>query len=57
MKWVETNGRKPRTKAEKVHVRYRNGLTSKAPYTVSTTRWSQTGDDWDVMAYATEEAA
>lgn len=54
MTWRETNGCKPRTRAAKVHVRFRNGLESKQPYTVSTTRWSHRGDNdpWDVVAYA-----
>ena len=55
MKWVETHGVKPRTRAEKAHLRFRNGLESKQPYSVGTTRWSHVGDDWDVVAYAAAE--
>lgn len=52
MKWVETRGIMPRTKAESVFVRYRCGLESKAAYPVQRQRWSFTGDDWDIMAYS-----
>jgi hypothetical protein len=52
MKWVETQGSMPRTKAAKVFVRYRCGLESKQAYPVKGQRWSVTGADFDIMAYA-----
>lgn len=57
MTWRETHGMKPRTSAEKVFVRYRCGLESKQAYPVRTTRWDHRGDDFDVVAYAKDEAA
>jgi hypothetical protein len=53
MKWIETQGRRPRTGDKKLHIRFRNGLESKATYTAAQiARWTQVGDDWDVMAVA-----
>lgn len=53
MIWVETHGRKPRTGEKLLHLRFRNGLESKKPYRVDMiARWTQTGDDWDVIAVA-----
>ena len=54
MTWRETNGTRPRVKADKLYVKFRNGLCSKTPYTVKTTRWEYRGDNdpWDVVAYA-----
>ena len=55
-RWRETRGRKPDTSAEAVFVRYRNGLESKAAYSVATTRWSHLANDpWDVVAYRVPE--
>lgn len=57
MRWVRATGVQPRTKAEKVYVKYRNGLVSKQAYPVARQRWSHIGQDWDIVAYfATEEA-
>lgn len=50
MSWVETNGRKPRTGERLLQIRFRNGLESKEAYTAGQMRWTQTGDDWDVVA-------
>lgn len=53
MKWVETNGRKPRTGDRFLHLRFRNGLESKKPYIASQIRWTQINNDpWDVVAVA-----
>jgi hypothetical protein len=62
MKWVETHGSIPRTRAEKVFVRYRCGLESKQAYPTKRQRWDWRGDDFDIVAYAVpqerfEEAA
>lgn len=50
MKWVETKGRVPRTGDKPLRVKYRNGLESKESYTARQLRWTQVGDDWDVIA-------
>lgn len=55
MKWVETNGRRPRTGDKLLHVRFRNGLESKKPYLASQMRFTQVGDPWDVVAVARAE--
>ena len=55
MKWVETHGMKPRTRAEKAFVRYRCGLESREAYRVETMRWNWSGHDFDIMAYAAAE--
>jgi hypothetical protein len=52
VKWVETKGIMPRIRAEKVFVRYRCGIESKAAYTVKSQRWSLTGSDFDILAYS-----
>lgn len=62
MKWVDSKGIMPRIKAEKVFVRYRCGIESKAPYPVKSQRWGYTGSDFDIVAYCVpaermEEAA
>jgi hypothetical protein len=52
MTWVETHGREPKTGQRLLHLRFRNGLESKKPYRADMIRWSQVGDDWDVVAIA-----
>lgn len=52
MKWVETQGRRPRTGDKLLHLRFRNGLESKRPYIAAQIRWDQVGDDWDVTHVA-----
>jgi hypothetical protein len=53
MKWVETQGKRPRTGDKHLHLRFRNGLESKVTYTADQIRrWSLIGDDWDVVAVA-----
>lgn len=44
-----TNGRKPRTGEMKLRVKYRNGWVSKWEFVASQLRWTDTGDDWDVI--------
>lgn len=51
MRWVRTTGVQPRTRAEKVYVKFRNGLVSKQAYPVKGLRWSDLGDAWDIVAY------
>jgi hypothetical protein len=55
MKWVETQGKRPRTADRLLHVRFRNGEVSKQPYRADQMRWSQSGDPWDVVAVARAE--
>jgi hypothetical protein len=45
-----TNGRKPRTGEMLLRVQFRNGQESRHEYTAAQLRWSDTGDDWDVIA-------
>ena len=45
-----TNGRKPRTGEKLLRVQFRNGLVSRHTYTAAQLRWTDTGDDWDVIA-------
>jgi hypothetical protein len=45
----------PRTRAEKVFVRYRCGLESKQAYPTKRQRWDWRGDDFDIVAYAIAE--
>jgi hypothetical protein len=53
MKWVATEGRKPRTGDKLLHLKFRNGLESKQPYQVDKiARWTHVGDPWDVIAVA-----
>ena len=49
--WRAVKGVRPDTSALEVFVRFRNGLESKAAYKVATTRWTDLGDPWDVVAY------
>lgn len=51
MKWVQTKGMKPRTRAEKVFVQYRCGMVSKEAYPTDKQRWSWSGHDFDIVAY------
>lgn len=50
MNWVETQGRKPRTGDRPLQLKFRNGIETMKTYTAAQIRWSQVGDDWDVMA-------
>ena len=52
MTWVETKGRTPRTGERPLHIKFRNGLESRQTYTARQLRFSQVGDDWDVIAVA-----
>lgn len=45
-----TNFRKPRTEAT-VRVQFRNGRTSIHAYTVAQLRWTNSGSDWDAVAW------
>lgn len=45
-----TKGRKPRTGERLLRVRFRNGVESSVGYTANQLRWTDTGDDWDVVA-------
>lgn len=47
---IPTRGRTPRTEERKLWVQFRNGRVSRFEYTARQLRWSQTGDDWDVIA-------
>jgi len=47
-KYTPTKGRKPRT-PDKLLVRFRNGYECRFEYTASQLRWTDTGDDWDVV--------
>ena len=53
--WRNATGHPPRTKAEKVFVRYRNGLESKEAYPTRGQRWSDLGQPWDIVAYRIPE--
>jgi hypothetical protein len=51
MKWVETNGRKPRSGDKPLLIKFRNGLESKVAYRADQiARWWHDGSDWDVIA-------
>ena len=54
-RWRAVKGVRPDTSALEVFVRFRNGLESKAAYKVATTRWTNVGDPWDVIAYRVPE--
>lgn len=43
-----TEGRKPKTRAQKLRVQFRNGHVA-GPYTCDMLRWTDTGDDYDVV--------
>jgi hypothetical protein len=53
VKWVTTNGRRPRTGDRPLLVKFRNGLESKKSYTADQLRWSQINNDpWDIVEVA-----
>lgn len=46
-----TKGRKPRTGGEKLQVQFANGMVDdKHEYTAEQMRWSDTGDEFDIVA-------
>jgi hypothetical protein len=45
-----TNGRKPRTGDKLLRVQFRNERVSIHTYTAAQLRWTNSGDDWDVIA-------
>jgi hypothetical protein len=45
-----TNFRKPRTGERKLRVRFRNGQVSRWTYRADQMRWTDTGDDYDIVA-------
>jgi hypothetical protein len=52
MKWIETQGKRPRTGDKPLHIKFRNGLESKVTYTAGQLRFTQVGDPWDVTHVA-----
>lgn len=49
--FTPTKGRKPRTGERKLEVIFRNGFRDrKHSYTSAQLRWTDSGDDWDVIA-------
>ena len=52
MNWRDTSCNRPNTSADKVFVRYRCGLESKAAYPTLRQRWDWRGEDFDIVAYA-----
>lgn len=52
MNWIESHGHRPNTRDRLLNLKFRNGEQSRFPYLASRIRWTDTGDDWDVVAYA-----
>lgn len=48
--FTPTQGRTPRTGEAKLIVQFRCGYVCKWTYTAKQLRWTDTGDDWDVVA-------
>lgn len=49
--FTPTRGRKPRTGERRLIVQFRCGYVDKKhTYTAEQLRWSDTGDDWDIIA-------
>ena len=47
--WFQTFGRKPKTGDKPLFVRFRNGMESRFSYVAKQLRWTDTGDDWDIV--------
>ena len=52
MKWTATNGKRPRTGEKPLWCKFRNGTVLKEPYRADQVRWTDTGDEFDIVEVA-----
>ena len=47
--WKQTSGRKPKTGDRLLRVMFRCGVESRFAYAAKQLRWTDTGDEWDIV--------